>query len=356
MRLLGLDREDLDAFLEAVHAADLVVVSGQGSFNDTFRGHALDTLDLLGLAHRIGTPTALFGQGVGPVEDPRLRERMVAVLPRVELIALREGRSGPRLLRSLQVSAERVRTTGDDAIELAYSARPERLGRGLGLNLRVSEYSQVGGRLLEGIRAILPRVCERYGASVIPLPISVQEPASDAETLRQLLAGLDGTTDEGPEPDTPLQVIELAGRCRVIVTGSYHAAVFALSQGVPAVCLALSAYYRQKFLGLADQFRGGCEVITVETSQLCAQLDAAIDRAWWSAERMRGSLLAAAARQVGLSRSAYCLVHEQIQARTARRAAPSRRARVRMQAQADGVPPRREQSRSNLESADTFPR
>ena len=38
----------------------------------------------------------------------------------------------------------------------------------------------------------------------------------------------------------------------VEVTGSYHAGVFALAQGIPVVGLLQSAYYEQKFIGHSE--------------------------------------------------------------------------------------------------------
>jgi polysaccharide pyruvyl transferase WcaK-like protein len=110
---------------------------------------------------------------------------------------------------------------------------------------------------------------------------------------------------DGYDADTPLKVINQIRRCRVIVTGSYHAGVFALSMGVPVVGVAKSQYYIDKFLGLADQFGVGCHVVFFRSSGYQEDLAHAIQRAWGSAEQTRPQLLAAAARQVQLSRAAY---------------------------------------------------
>ncbi|MGH9559873.1 MAG: hypothetical protein ACRD3S_00330, partial [Terracidiphilus sp.] len=89
------------------------------------------------------------------------------------------------------------------------------------------------------------------------------------------------------------------------VTGSYHAGVFALAQGIPVVGLIRSAYYEQKFKGLQAQFPGGCRVLDLRTPLRSEAIrDATLD-ALESADGMRESLLAAAAEQVALSREAY---------------------------------------------------
>ena len=49
-------------YLDAVRAADLVLVSGGGFLNDVFRRYALIVLDTLEMAIESGAVTALLGQ------------------------------------------------------------------------------------------------------------------------------------------------------------------------------------------------------------------------------------------------------------------------------------------------------
>ena len=155
MKRKGIKSRDLDDYLEAILRADLVVASGMGAITDIFEDYAFGVLDTLGLAIHRGIPTAIFGQGMGPMRNPKLRARAKAVLPSVNLISLRESRAGGPLLTSLGVSPDCVLRTGDDAIEIAYQSRSEKLGRGLGVNLRAGSYSEVGQYLTEQIRPIL---------------------------------------------------------------------------------------------------------------------------------------------------------------------------------------------------------
>lgn len=151
---------------------------------------------------------------------------------------------------------------------------------------------------------------------MIPVPISGVPGEADAETIRQLLHGYEQQpVDCDEEVDTPLKVIRRIQRCRVVVSGSYHAAVFALAMGIPAIGLAGSAYYEDKFLGLADQFGPGCGVVFLHDPDLPARLACAIDEAWQCAGQIRPQLLAAAARQVELSHAAYRRIYELVESR-----------------------------------------
>jgi len=83
--------------------------------------------------------------------------------------------------------------------------------------------------------------------------------------------------------------------------------------------LAHSAYYMDKFLGLADQFGSGCEVICLDDENLCEKLAGSIDTAYTSAEQLKPQLLKAAERQIALSRLAYQRIYELAESRNAKR-------------------------------------
>jgi colanic acid/amylovoran biosynthesis protein len=228
------------------------------------------------------------------------------VLPRVTQIAVRESRVGLPLLASLGVDPASIVVTGDDAIELAFPApprgdRPAAAGRRIGVNVRVAAYAEVARGTLSALKEALAAAARARQARLVPVPVS-QSAGMDVETLRELLGG---AGDEAAALDTPRQVIERVAGCRVMVTGSYHGAVFALAQGIPVVALARSRYYVDKMTGLAHQFGLGCEIVRLDEAELPARLVAAIDRAWADADRVRAPLLEQAADQIKRGRAAY---------------------------------------------------
>ena len=89
--------------IQAVRAADLVVASGGGYTTDTWWWHAAGVLSLLSLAQRLGKPTAMFGQGIGPISRRALGVQARAVLPRLAVVGLREDRIGRALALSLRI-------------------------------------------------------------------------------------------------------------------------------------------------------------------------------------------------------------------------------------------------------------
>jgi colanic acid/amylovoran biosynthesis protein len=176
----------------------------------------------------------------------------------------------------------------------------------------VASYSNVNEKMLGWLRPILHEFARRHGVPLLPVPIAFHAWASDHLVIRQLLQGFDDHTDGGVTLDTPLKVIQQIGRCRMVVTGAYHAAVFALSQGIPVVGLSASDDYSAKFLGLADQFGPGCETVDLGSPDRSERLALALERAWLSADRVRLSLLERARRQIALSQSAYERIKEQL--------------------------------------------
>jgi colanic acid/amylovoran biosynthesis protein len=311
----------IEAFVDHVRRADLVVATGMGGITDAFPEYTLGLLTTVELAIRHGAVTAMMGQGIGPLTKPDLIAHAKQILPKVDLISLRERRASEPLLRSLGVPADRIMTTGDDAIEMAYDARvgAGQPGRGLGINLRAALYAEVDATMVVDIRNAIQQAAHLLGAPLIPVPISRFPGEADHVTISALLSsGTGEKADGGVSIDSPRKVIDQIRMCRAVVTGSYHAAVFAMAMGVPVVGLGRSSYYIDKFYGLAEQFGGGCEVVRLEVPVVESTIVEAIERAWRSADAMRPQLLAAAAHQVELSRAAYRKLNDLLSVRRRR--------------------------------------
>jgi colanic acid/amylovoran biosynthesis protein len=164
------------------------------------------------------------------------------------------------------------------------------------------------------VRKALHIVASQFSAPLVPVPISRHsDPGNedpDSVAIQKLIKGYSVSVDGGYHLDTPLKVIENVSLCRVVVTASYHAAVFALSQGIPVVALAKSEYYVDKFLGLIDQFGVGCEVIFLSDQHLEEKLIESIRQKWSKADSLRAELLTNAKHQVELGQAAYKRLYE----------------------------------------------
>jgi polysaccharide pyruvyl transferase WcaK-like protein len=310
--VLGRDRSKkaMWEFVEALASADIVASSGGGFITDEFETRGKAVLELLGLAIKLGKRTAIFGQGIGPVESNALERKARDVLPSVDLIALREGRYGSKFLESIGVRPSRVMVTGDDAIETAYGNRGAELGHGIGINIRAAKYSGIDFSEVQEVGEVIKRVAENHNAPLVPIPISFLDRESDVRSVCEALKG-DGSVETKDHNNESLcTIFKRIQCCHVVVTGSYHAGVFALAQGVSVVGLAKSSYYVTKFLGLADQFGIGCQVVFLNEPDWRNKLAVAINDSWNLADNVRPRLIDACQRQIEANRIAYARFYE----------------------------------------------
>ncbi|WP_433205615.1 polysaccharide pyruvyl transferase family protein [Nocardia sp. CA-107356] len=286
----------------AVEQASLVLANGGGYMTDVDRYQAHRTLNLLEHASALGIPTALIGQGMGPMRDPYLLQRAAEVLPKVDFVALREGRRGPALLDKFGVASDRVLVTGDDAVEFAYRSRDARIGADIGVCLRVADYAQVSLAAQGIVGQVVRTRAAELDAGLVPLIISEYASEDRLSTL-PLLAGAAKPLPAVGRGGTPADVARQVGRCRVLVTSAYHLAVFALSQGIPAVGITASEYYDDKFHGLAQMFGTGLRVVHLNDPELEQELTMALDELWDDAPALRDPLQQRAVEQIDTGRS-----------------------------------------------------
>jgi colanic acid/amylovoran biosynthesis protein len=261
--------------------------------------------------------TVMVGQGIGPLEDAELRKRAGEVLPKLDYLLIREEKLTRPLLDSLGVPPEKVLMTGDDAIEPAYRARKEGLGNGIGLSLRVAAYTDFNRAHIHAIRPVILAAAEKYKAELISAPIDSND--ADKEYVAELMQGYGRTSSSWRKFESTSSVIRRISRCRIMITGTFHGAVFAISQGIPVIGLANSVEYRNKISGLAAEFGAeGCQVLMLKDENLEENLRKAIEFAWSSAERLRPQLLEAAQRQIEMGHDAYQKIFSLVEARKLR--------------------------------------
>ncbi|QDQ96668.1 polysaccharide pyruvyl transferase family protein [Tomitella fengzijianii] len=288
----------------AVRSSSLVLALGGGYLTDADPAQTRRVLGLLECAIRHGVPTALLGQGLGPLDHPPLRARAADVLPRTGYIGLREGRRGPELAAALGVPPDRRAVTGDDAIELAYSVRAALTGRAIGVCLRDTDYFPTGDEPARIVGEVVKRTAGEHSAPLAAIPIAEYR-AQDRRTTLQLIRGYSEVIAPPARFAHPRAVASRVSGCRIVVTGAYHLAVFALSQGIPAVVLTSSTYYDDKFHGLAGMFGDGVTVVPLNGDGLRTRLADAVEAAWTQAPALRAPLLAAARVQIDLSRKGF---------------------------------------------------
>lgn len=299
--------------VQAVRAADAVVAAGGGYVTDTWRWHATGVLSVLSLAQRLGKPTAMFGQGVGPVGQRLLRMQARAVLPGLAVLGLREANLSLGLALALGAKQAAVSITGDDALELVDS-NCSPAGDSLGVNVRLTGYAGVDPAAAAAIGEVVLRAATALQVPIVALPVSRRGADADLAAIRGMLQlGSSATNAVLCDLPTPKDLITATARCRAIVTGSYHAAVFSLAQGVPAVCVTNSSYYDGKFAGLRALFPDICFITALSAPDAVGGLRANIQRAWHASDQSRAASIATAALLRDAGRAAYRQFHDAVE-------------------------------------------
>ena len=116
--------------------------------------------------------------------------------------------------------------------------------------------------------------------------------------------------------ESTARLINRIGRCRIMIAGTFHGAVFALGQGIPVIALAKSIEYQNKLTGLTIEFgQEGCQVIRLHDENMPQKLADAIDTAWAMSDQLRPHLLQQAKRQIELSLAAYQKIYNLVESR-----------------------------------------
>ena len=176
---------------DALDSSDAVILTGGGYFTDAFAEHATHLLSTLEAALRRSVPVFIVGCGFEPVHDYSLQQIARDVLPRVSVIACREGTTSPGVLDSFGVNPERFSVTGDDAIELAFGLRPASLGTALGLSMRDHTYNRVNDTQYGALRDVIQRFSIEHGAQSCRLPSQTSHRAiltPSGDSFRQMKA------------------------------------------------------------------------------------------------------------------------------------------------------------------------
>lgn len=291
----------------AVSHADAVVGAGGGYLCDKFWWHALGVLASIRAAQRLGLPTAMFGQGIGPLRPSPIRDFMKHVISDLDVLTLREARTGGPLLAAMDIVepsgmptddhpavvsrfGNRIELTGDDAAVLALEASPRRDPENpvIGFNVRVGPDSELTNT--SGIADAVLDWARRQDATVVVLPVSQYSTAEDfTDTVALLEAASKGSGQRivAERMTDPRVLAHTAATCSVVVTGSYHGAVFALSQGCPVVMLVANDYYAQKSSGLAEIYPGLVLVVRTNRPDQQERLSEAVAAAWSINEETR---------------------------------------------------------------------
>ena len=245
--------------IEAVSAADAVIISGGGNLCISWPEHVYERAALLRLAGVYGKPAIAVGQTIGPDLGESQFKVLESAFGNIRSLGVRDYHSlGVSL--SLGVSPDRLVYQLDDALFLEGSpVSPERFAFDFGrehpwIAVTIAPFSSLGAgsTSLLALSRELVRVARETGARIVLVPhvAGPDEGVSDLLFARRLLPFLGS--------DAPSLLIDvctaaetqwLTSKADLVISMRYHPLVFAMAAGVPSIGVFSDYYTRVKLRG-----------------------------------------------------------------------------------------------------------
>jgi polysaccharide pyruvyl transferase WcaK-like protein len=252
-------RVSLDAFCQQFDGLHIV---GGGNLTDAFASETWQRCCLIHTFAAQEKPVILTGQQIGPFRNRWTRDAVRRALGRAEFVGLRESTDSLDFCKEANLPLDRYIVMGDDSFGLPASASEQtdavlaryRLQphRFIALNLRMANYVPADERSLRHLSTLASALARRYDMPllVVPIELGTDSDIVAGQKLRGLCGGRGVQVLDEPQLTSGL-VKGVLGKAYAAVGTSYHFCIFALSQGVPAVCTFNGDYYSQKARGLA---------------------------------------------------------------------------------------------------------
>jgi hypothetical protein len=256
-------------------AYDAAVFLGCGLSSRWAEGTIVPRALLAAALRTAGVPVAYSGQGY--VIDDDGRALMDAFLGGAAALGARDGTSAAFAAGLPSVDGGVVTVTGDDALGLAPTADVLRGDRPtLAVTVRRAEY--VGAADDDPVRRwalAADALAADRGWDVLGVALNAQPPEPEIATLAAVRATVPlrarwRLVECGADP---ARLVAAVSGAVAVATQSYHAALFGLAAGVPAVLGAATPYYVAKAGGLATLAGLPAAFAVTDPDDLAAALD-----------------------------------------------------------------------------------
>ncbi|MGW2702300.1 polysaccharide pyruvyl transferase family protein [Streptomyces sp. NPDC001340] len=247
---------------------DLVIATG-GDLHTSDYGISTPYLRALTAAQQRDIPTAMIGQSVGPFDDPADAEAWLTVAARCDLLTVRESVSHSYLVGKLGLPEHRVQLSSDPAFLLptATDERTSAVLRPLGLTPKdpyiclapsqgITRFSALGeAQHAAALTRLATALVRTRKMPVLLVPhCHDSRPHNDDRILAARIAEAAGMPQVVALPGT-LTASDYKGvlsHAELVISERLHAAIGALSGGVPAIAIGHS----HKFNGVLAETYG----------------------------------------------------------------------------------------------------
>jgi polysaccharide pyruvyl transferase WcaK-like protein len=240
---------------------DALHIVGGANLTDTFYRELFRRCVIILAFAEQGKPIILTGQQLGPFNSRMLRQALTRTLHKADFVGLREPVDSLTFCQEAHIDPKRLEVMGDDSFGLSpaddslilgllaqYGLKPNEF---LAFNVRIGYYAQEHAKHVQKIAAIVDKIARQFQMPVVIVPIALNPSDSDIRSGKELAKAVRSANVLVLENNlTPALVKGVLGKAFGAVGVSYHFCTFALSQGVPAVCIYVGDYYAQKARGL----------------------------------------------------------------------------------------------------------
>ena len=243
---------------------DAMHIVGMGGLTDLFLPVVWQCCCLVHTFALQGKPVIFTGQQIGPLRSWFTKNLLQRALRKADFIGLREPTDSVIYCQQANVASERFAVMGDDSFGLP-AADEEQVksflsryhlspGKFIAVNVRIGGYAPSHGQYIQEIADLMSSLSQRYDLPVVVVPISWDRWDSDITSGYRLSEAMGSDRIQVldySEELTAALVKGILGQAFAAVGVSYHFCTFALSQGVPAICIFDGDYYSQKARGLS---------------------------------------------------------------------------------------------------------
>ena len=282
IRVADLAATNLHEFCARFDALHMV---GGGYLTDTFPDLLVEVFCWAQTFSEQGKPILLTGQQVGPFRSRILRAHTRRLLTSARFTGLREPTDSVELCRKFHLDPKRFRVIGDDSFGLPCPDEAEisaclatqglEPGKFLAFNVRVGPYAAGHNQYLQFVARLADELARAFRVPILIVPIAFNETDSDDRSGEELLNRTKHVEAQriGSGELTSSLVRGLLGKALGAIGVSYHFCTFALSQGIPAVCLYEGDYYSQKARGICGFWQDRRLAISLQKADVSSAVE-----------------------------------------------------------------------------------
>lgn len=237
-------------------------IAGGGNLTDTFPRELFRKCCVIHAFAEQRKPIVLTGQQLGPFKSPLLRKALGRALRKANFVGVRDPGESLNFCSKAHLDRESFAFMGDDSLGLPpandSSVREslEQLGlrenQFLALNLRFTAYALKDPSCFQTFGSLVDSLATLFGMPILVVPIHLVGSDSDVASGQKIVTAVPSAPVSLMSHDLTAPFVKgVLGKAFGAIGVSHHFCTYALSQGVPAVCIYEGDYYEQKALALA---------------------------------------------------------------------------------------------------------